>query len=77
MSRIAKSRPSDPVSVEDDAEGGTLYSQPVLDFVDDGPMSSLHLADPFFAFYLAWSVEDMVRREVSSRFVSESSRDGD
>lgn len=64
MSRIAKSRPSDPVPVEEDEQEGTLYSQPVLDFVDDGPMSSLHLADPFFAFYLAWSAEDMVRSEV-------------
>lgn len=38
--------PEDPDSVSD--------LQPVLEYLEDGPNSTLHIADPFFAFYLRW-----------------------
>jgi hypothetical protein len=62
MSRIAALRLSEDVPNESDLEGQPveLDVQPVIDFIEDGPTSSLHIADPFFAFYLAWGLDDLL-----------------
>lgn len=81
MSRIAARRKSEPTPTEeqldipvqtDDQDGENLPRQPllvdvqpVLDYMEDGPNSTLHIADPFFAFYLACSVPD---EEIQSIF---------
>jgi hypothetical protein len=59
MSRIAARRLTEADPSEEDLEGDPADAdvQPVLDFVDEGPTSSLHIADPFFAFYLAWGLQ--------------------
>ncbi|PYY42527.1 hypothetical protein DEJ03_14205 [Curtobacterium sp. MCLR17_043] len=59
MSRIAALRLTEELPSEDELEhtGANVDVQPVLDFVEDGPASSLHIADPFFAFYLAWGIQ--------------------
>lgn len=31
--------------------------QPVLEYIERGPTSTLHIADPFFAFYLRWGTD--------------------
>ena len=58
MSRIALTRLSEPAPTEEELDGddGTLAGgvQPVLEYVEDGPNSVLHIADPFFAYYLRW-----------------------
>ena len=58
MSRIAALRLSEDLPSEEELEhtGADVDVQPVLDFMEDGPASSLHIADPFFAFYLAWGL---------------------
>ena len=59
MSRIAHTRISDPVPLSADmeideveSEDGRPDAQPVLDYVEQGPNSTVYIADPFFAFYL-------------------------
>lgn len=60
MSQIAGTRRTDPVPSEDElaTEGDerevTMDLQPVLEYVDHDPHSTLHIADPFFAFCLRW-----------------------
>ena len=60
MTRIAAKRATEAVPTEDelDAAGAEPDAvpdvQPVLEYLEDGPSSALHLADPFFAFYLRW-----------------------
>jgi len=58
MSRIAALRLTEDLPTEEELEhtGADVDVQPVLDFMEDGPASSLHIADPFFAFYLAWGL---------------------
>lgn len=58
MSRIAATRLNNSQLSEDalDEVHGEEFSgvQPVLEFIEDGPASVLHIADPFFAYYLKW-----------------------
>lgn len=60
MSNIAAKRATDPLPTEDemDAQASEPQSipdvQPVLEYMEQGPTSALHIADPFFAFYLKW-----------------------
>ena len=60
MTMIASKRATGqaPTEAELDAEQEGLPDiQPVLEYMEDGASSTLHLADPFFAFYLAWAAE--------------------
>jgi len=71
LSKIAALSITEPVPVADDAgeavdESDLDYEpdgQPVLEYVDDGPNSKLHISDPFFAFYLAWGLKEELRRQ--------------
>ncbi len=61
LSRIAAKRMTDPAPTEEELEqttGTEVESlpdvQPVLEYMDDDPNSKLHIADPFFAFFLRW-----------------------
>lgn len=36
--------------------------QPVLEYVDRGPLSEMRITEPYFAFYLAWGVDRIVNR---------------
>jgi hypothetical protein len=69
MSRIAATRlnevsPSTEELENEEAEGTDPYAgpdiQPVLEYIEDGPNSRLHIADPFFAFYLAWGINKLL-----------------
>jgi hypothetical protein len=69
MSRIAATRlneivPSEEeLAKEEDAETDPYVGpdlQPVLEYIEDGPNSRLHIADPFFAFYLAWGMAQLL-----------------
>jgi len=62
MSRIASARLTDNLPSAEELEhiGANTDVQPVIDFIDDGPSSSLHIADPFFAFYLAWGLDELL-----------------
>lgn len=67
MSSIAKSRAEDPRPSEDELDSGQDHGivndiQPVLEYIDDGPNSTLHIADPFFAFYIRWLGADVVTK---------------
>jgi hypothetical protein len=60
MSRIAARRLNEqPLTEEElDEEGDTFGGvQPVVEYIDDGPNSTLHIADPFFAYYMRWGVD--------------------
>lgn len=61
MSRIAAKRLTEEQPTEEslEADAPDLFSgvQPVVEYVDAGPNSMLHIADPFFAFYIRWGVE--------------------
>jgi hypothetical protein len=63
MSKIAHTRISDPVPLDSeldtesaaaavDSDAARPDAQPVLDYVESGPNSTVYIADPFFAFYL-------------------------
>ncbi|WP_135542749.1 hypothetical protein [Brevibacterium sp. S111] len=60
MSRIAATRLDNSQPSEDEldsrGENEDEFSgvQPVLEFIEDGPASTVHIADPFFAYYLKW-----------------------
>lgn len=60
MSLIAAKRASGPTPTEEELDAGEEDSfgmpdaQPVLEYVDQGPASKLHIADPFFAFFMRW-----------------------
>ncbi len=60
MTKIAAKRANEPVPTEAELDQQDLEPdavpdvQPVLEYIEDGPSSSLHIADPFFAFYLRW-----------------------
>ena len=60
MTRIAAKRAStEPITAEQldrEIEEPQAVSdvQPVLEYMEEGPNSALHIADPFFAFYLKW-----------------------
>lgn len=59
MSRIAAQRATETVPTEEELDAieepdAIPDVQPVLEYVEDGPNSALHIADPFFAFYLRW-----------------------
>jgi hypothetical protein len=61
MTRIAAKRSTEPVPTEEDLERDEEYEseaqpdiQPVLEYIDQDAASVLHIADPFFAFYLRW-----------------------
>lgn len=60
MSRIAAKRLEDEQLTEDELDRDTIeFSgvQPVLEFIEDGPSSTLHIADPFFAYYVRWGAD--------------------
>lgn len=60
MSRIAAKRLEDEQQTEEELDRDTIeFSgvQPVLEFIEDGPSSTLHIADPFFAYYVRWGAE--------------------
>lgn len=70
MSRIAGTRASSYIPTEEELDqieepDSLPDAQPVLEYVEDGPTSALHLADPFFAFYLRWGSEAALK---ASRF---------
>jgi len=59
MSRIAATRITSSVPTEDELDqqeepDAVPDVQPVMEYVEEGPNSALHIADPFFAFYLRW-----------------------
>jgi hypothetical protein len=60
MTKIAAKRANEPVPTEAELDREAVDPdavpdvQPVLEYLEDGPSSSLHIADPFFAFYLRW-----------------------
>lgn len=60
MSLIAAKRQTDPMPTEDELDAETHDTeaasdvQPVLEYMDDDPNSRLHIADPYFAFFLRW-----------------------
>jgi hypothetical protein len=69
MSRIAATRlnesvPSEEELSEEESSETDPYVgpdlQPVLEYIEDGPNSRLHIADPFFAFYLAWGINQLL-----------------
>lgn len=60
MSRIAAKRLEDSQPSEDDLDAEPVEFagvQPVLEFIEDGPASTLHIADPFFAYYMRWGAD--------------------
>lgn len=60
MSRIAAKRLEDVQPSEEDLDAEPVEFagvQPVLEFIEDGPASTLHIADPFFAYYLRWGAD--------------------
>ena len=40
--------------LESESQGGDAY---ILEYVDQGPNSRLHITDPFFAYYLRWGAK--------------------
>lgn len=50
-----------PEDVLDDDEVASTYiysgAEPVLEYVEDGPVSVLNIADPFFAYYIRWGAD--------------------
>lgn len=59
MTKIAAKRLSEPAPTADELDTSSQLDldpdvQPVLEYEEDGPSSRLHIADPFFAFYLRW-----------------------
>lgn len=59
MSKIAATRVNAPTPTEDELDAieepdAVPDVQPVLEYMENGPNSVLHIADPFFAFYLRW-----------------------
>lgn len=62
MSEIARKRVADAAPTELELEqmieiGHTETGQPVLEYVEDGAVPVLYIADPFFAFHLAYAWE--------------------
>lgn len=61
VSRIAAKSLTEeiPDEAELDSESDGLFAgvQPVVEYIEDGPNSVLHIADPFFAYYIRWGVE--------------------
>lgn len=61
MSAIASRRLTEPQALEDEIDLETVSAdhhddvQPVLEYVDDDANSALYIADPLFAFYLAYN----------------------
>lgn len=60
MSLIAAKRKSDPLPTEEELDAESVDTevpadvQPVLEYMDDDPNSRVHIADPYFAFFLRW-----------------------
>lgn len=61
MTKIAAKRANEPLPSEEELDRQEVPEpesvpdvQPVLEYKEDGPSSALHIADPFFAFYLQW-----------------------
>lgn len=66
MSRIAATRLDDPRPSESELEAEALEFagvQPVLEFIGEGPGSTLHIADPFFAYYLRWGSDQHLKSD--------------
>lgn len=69
MSRIASKRAGNPTPTAEeldksDEPDSVPDVQPVIEYIEDGPNSALHIADPFFAFYLKWgSASHLASRE--------------
>ena len=67
MSRIASKRASQPLTVEEldspeaDPEA-VADAQPVIEYMDDDPNSRLHIADPFFAFFMRYGGEPLLAK---------------
>ncbi len=63
MTKIAAKRATEPVPTEEELYGQPYEPdsvpdvQPVLEYLEDGPSSTLHIADPFFAFYVKWGAD--------------------
>lgn len=61
MSKIAVKRLNEQAPSEDelDEETGEAFGgvQPVVEYMDEGPNSAFHIADPFFAYYLRWGAD--------------------
>lgn len=61
MTEMAKRKLSEDVLPEEalEAEEGVAYTyagpEPILEYVEDGSVSILSIADPFFAYYLRWA----------------------
>lgn len=68
MTKIAAKRATEPVPTEEELDGHNYEPdavpdvQPVLEYLEDGPSSALHIADPFFAFYLKWGADQHLSR---------------
>jgi len=48
-------------SVDEEPQGDVHF---VLEFVEEGPNSKIHITDPFFAYYLRWGARDRIRRHI-------------
>lgn len=61
ISQIASRPLEDVVPDEDDLDELAMGdSNFVLEYVDEGPNSRLHITDPFFAYYLRWGAPDRI-----------------
>ena len=47
--------------LDDSAQGESNF---VLEFVDEGPNSKLHITDPFFAYYLRWGAAAHLEKRI-------------
>lgn len=67
FSKLASARigSAAPTATElDSDEGESIHDvQPVLEYIDEGPSSKLHIADPFFAHFVRYGSGDLLRVE--------------
>lgn len=70
MSKIAARRLTEPAPSEEDLDGEAADTfggvQPVVEYVDDGPNSTFHIADPFFAYYMRWGADRHIGAQAAS-----------
>jgi hypothetical protein len=74
MSRIAAKRLGEPAPTEEELDaddaGDYVGVQPVIEFVEDGALSVLHIADPFFAYFVQWGSAQELEKAAESPAVS-------
>jgi len=74
MTRIAAKRSSEGVPTEEELDQATQERQavpdvqPVMEYIEEGPNSRLHIADPFFAFFLRWGSVPRLQQPPSADF---------